>query len=67
MTFSVAFGFILGIPSSIAIGRRPVMLATSILLSLNVLWAGIAGSYYQLLVSVIFQGVSIGGTLGVVC
>ncbi|KAH6668684.1 major facilitator superfamily domain-containing protein [Plectosphaerella plurivora] len=65
VTFFVAMGYIMAIPTSIAVGRRPVILFSCLIQALTVLWAGIAGNYFQLLAAVVFQSVTAGGILGV--
>ncbi|KAL2208569.1 MFS general substrate transporter [Sarocladium strictum] len=64
MTLFTSIGYLIAIPCSIAVGRRPVVLVTAALMSLMVLWGGLAGDFWQLMVATCFQGLSVGSALG---
>jgi MFS family permease len=56
----MGIGAFLWIPLSLAIGRRPVFLLGTIIMLLATFWAGLAGSFYQLLAAVCLQGLAEG-------
>ncbi|KAJ3527932.1 hypothetical protein NM208_g10460 [Fusarium decemcellulare] len=64
MTLFTGFGYIVGIPLSTALGRRPVVLAASAITTGATLWAGVAGSFYQLLFSLCLQALATGAAIG---
>jgi MFS family permease len=66
MTLFTSLGYLVAIPVSIAVGRRPVVLFTAALMALMVLWGGLAGDFGQLMVATCFQGISVGSALGMV-
>ncbi|KAH6677384.1 major facilitator superfamily transporter [Halenospora varia] len=59
-TFFMGLGAFIWIPLSVAVGRRPVFLLCTIVTLLTTLWAGLAGSFYQLLIAVSFLGLAEG-------
>ncbi|KUJ09727.1 major facilitator superfamily transporter [Mollisia scopiformis] len=59
-TLFMGFGAFLWIPLTLALGRRPVFLLCTVLLTLSTIWAGIAGSFYQMLAATCLQGLAEG-------
>jgi MFS family permease len=66
ITLFTGFGYLISIPLSTAIGRRPVFVGAAITVTLSTLWAGFGGSFYQLLAAVSFQGLAAGSATGMV-
>ncbi|KAI6776523.1 hypothetical protein HG530_000468 [Fusarium avenaceum] len=64
MTLFTGFGYLIGIPLSTAIGRRPVFVGAAITATLSTLWAAFGGSFFQLLAAVSFQGLAAGSATG---
>ncbi|KAF5002398.1 hypothetical protein FGRMN_410 [Fusarium graminum] len=64
MTFYTAVGFLISIPFSTALGRRPVFVSAAVITALSTMWAGYAGNFYQLLAAVCFQGLAAGSVMG---
>lgn len=62
----MGLGAFVWIPLSLAIGRRPVFVLCTILLTLSTLGCGLSRSFYQHLVAHAFQGLSVGIILSVV-
>lgn len=65
-TLAMGVGFFLWIPLSVAFGRRPVILASSIMLTGATLGAGFASNFYVLLVGICLIGFAGGATLSTV-
>ena len=53
-------GAFVWIPLSLAVGRRLVFLLCAVIMTLATIWAGAAGSFYQLLAAICFQGLAEG-------
>lgn len=66
MTLFVGFGYLIAIPISTAVGRRPVFLAGTALTTISTLWAGLSGSFIQLLVAICLQAISVGIAISMV-
>ncbi|KAK7224828.1 hypothetical protein V2G26_012831 [Clonostachys chloroleuca] len=64
MTLFTGFGYLLGIPLSTAVGRRPVFVGAAALTSVSTLWAGWAPSFWHLLASLCFQALAVGAAVG---
>ncbi|KAF4976359.1 hypothetical protein FZEAL_6957 [Fusarium zealandicum] len=64
MTLFTGLGYIVGIPLSLAVGRRPVILGASVVTSAATLWAGNAGDFYQLLIALSIQALACGVSVG---
>jgi predicted MFS family arabinose efflux permease len=56
----MGLGAFLWVPLTLAIGRRPVFLLCTALLTIGTIWAGIASSFYSLLVATCVQGLAEG-------
>lgn len=67
ITLFTGFGYLISIPLSTAVGRRPVFVSAAITATLSTLWAGFGGSFYQLLAAASFQGLAAGSATGMVC
>ncbi|CZR66403.1 uncharacterized protein PAC_16304 [Phialocephala subalpina] len=59
-TLFMGLGAFLWIPMSLALGRRPVFLICTVLLTLSTTWASVASNFYQLLIAVCLQGLAEG-------
>ncbi|KAH7114176.1 major facilitator superfamily domain-containing protein [Dactylonectria estremocensis] len=64
MTLFVGIGYLVGIPLSTAVGRRPVLLGSALLTTGSTFWAGVAGNFPQLLIAIGLQGLACGGATG---
>lgn len=67
MTLFHGLGILIGIPLSKAVGRRPIVVIAAVITCLSILWAGLAGTFIELLVSVSFQALAAGFVTGMVC
>lgn len=67
MTLFHGLGILIGIPLSKALGRRPIVVIAAAITCLSILWAGLAGTFAELLVSVSFQALAAGFVTGMVC
>lgn len=66
MTLFTGLGYLLGIPLSTALGRRPVFLCAAIITTVATFWAGAAGSFEELIVTLCFQALAVGTSVGMV-
>ncbi|KAJ4014135.1 hypothetical protein NW752_005855 [Fusarium irregulare] len=66
MTLFHGLGILIGIPLSKALGRRPVVVIAAVITCLSILWAGLAGTFAELLVSVSFQALAAGFVTGMI-
>ncbi|KAM0495325.1 hypothetical protein ACHAP8_008172 [Fusarium lateritium] len=66
MTLFTGFGFLIGIPLSTAIGRRPVLVSAAVITVLSTLWAGYVEEFIELLASVCLQGLAAGSATGMI-
>lgn len=66
MTLFTGLGFLIGIPLSKAIGRRPVLIAGAVITTLSTLWAGHADAFIELLLATSFQALASGLATGMV-
>jgi MFS family permease len=66
MTLFTGFGFLIGIPLSTAVGRRPVLVSAAVITVLSTLWAGYGEDFIELLLSVCLQGLAAGSATGMV-
>lgn len=66
MTLFTGLGYLIGIPLSTAVGRRPIVLSAAVLTTLSTLWAGYAGSFCQLIAALSLQGLAAGSATGMV-
>ncbi|KAM0347619.1 hypothetical protein ACHAPU_004632 [Fusarium lateritium] len=64
MTLLTGVGYLISIPLSIAVGRRPVFVGAAALTTLSTMWAGYAGNFHQLLAAVSFQALAAGSATG---
>ncbi|KAJ4262891.1 hypothetical protein NW762_006504 [Fusarium torreyae] len=64
MTLFTGFGYLIGIPLSTAVGRRPVFVGAAVITSFSTLWAGNVGSFFELLAAVCFQALGVGLCVG---
>ncbi|KAF5657143.1 mfs general substrate transporter [Fusarium heterosporum] len=60
MTLFTGVGFLISIPLSTALGRRPVFVSAAVITALSTMWAGYAGDFYQLLAAVSLQALAAG-------
>ncbi|KAH6892416.1 major facilitator superfamily domain-containing protein [Thelonectria olida] len=60
MTLFMGFGYLFSIPISTAVGRRPVFLTGAAITTISTLWAGLSGSFVQLLVAICLQAIAVG-------
>ena len=65
-TLFLGIGALLWIPLSLAIGRRPVFLFSTVTLFIGTIWAVLSPSFYHLLIAVCLQGFGAGTTLSAV-
>ncbi|KAG8675922.1 hypothetical protein FPOAC1_001917 [Fusarium poae] len=66
MTLFTGFGFLIGIPLSTAVGRRPVLVSAAVITVLSTLWAGYGEDFIELLLSVCLQGLAAGSATGMI-
>jgi MFS family permease len=66
MTLFTGLGYLFGIPLSTALGRRPVFLCAATITSIATFWAGAAGSFEELIVTLCFQALAVGTSVGMV-
>ena len=66
MTLFTGLGYLIGIPLSTAVGRRPIVVSAAVLTTLSTIWAGYAGSFCQLLAALSLQGLAAGSATGMV-
>lgn len=66
MTLFTGFGYLLAIPLSTGVGRRPVFLGAAFVTTASTLWAGIAGGFTQLLIALCLQALAAGAAVGMV-
>ncbi|QGI84876.1 hypothetical protein CEK25_011605 [Fusarium fujikuroi] len=64
MTLFTGLGYLIGIPLSTAVGRRPIVVSAAVLTTLSTLWAGYAGSFCQLIAALSLQGLAAGSATG---
>ncbi|KAI8651244.1 hypothetical protein NCS55_01368200 [Fusarium keratoplasticum] len=64
MTLFTGLGYLVGIPLSTALGRRPVFLCAATITSIATFWAGAAGSFEELIVTLCFQALAVGTSVG---
>ncbi|KAF5639294.1 mfs general substrate transporter [Fusarium sp. NRRL 52700] len=65
MTLFTGVGFLIGIPLSTAVGRRPIVVGAAVVTVLSTLWAGYAGSFLQLIAALSLQALAAGSATGV--
>ncbi|KAI9166370.1 hypothetical protein HJFPF1_02470 [Paramyrothecium foliicola] len=63
MNLAPALGYVLAVPLSTAVGRRPVLIGAAVITCVSTLWAGLCGSFEQLITAIIFQGLATGGSI----
>ncbi|RGP74468.1 mfs general substrate transporter [Fusarium longipes] len=66
MTLFTGLGFLIGIPLSTAVGRRPVLISAAVTTCLSTLCAGHVDHFVELLVSVSFQALAAGLATGMI-
>jgi MFS family permease len=66
MTLFTGVGYLIGIPLSTAVGRRPIVVGAAVVTTLSTLWAGYAGSFLQLIAALSFQALAAGSATGMV-
>ncbi|GKU21071.1 unnamed protein product [Fusarium langsethiae] len=66
LTLFTGLGFLLSIPLSTALGRRPVVVCAAVLTVLSTLWAGHVEDFMELLVCVSLQGLAAGSATGMI-
>ncbi|KAM5349356.1 hypothetical protein ACJ41O_005861 [Fusarium nematophilum] len=66
MTLFVGIGYLIGVPLSKAVGRRPVLLGSAFVTTVSTIWAGLAGDFHQLLIAIGLQGLACGGAIGMI-
>ncbi|KAF4502496.1 mfs general substrate transporter [Fusarium agapanthi] len=64
MTLFTGVGYLIGIPLSTAVGRRPIVVGAAVVTTLSTLWAGYAGSFCQLIAAVSLQALAAGSATG---
>ncbi|VUC32095.1 unnamed protein product [Clonostachys rosea] len=64
MTLFTGFGYLLSIPLSTAVGRRPVFVGATVVTSASTLWAGCAPNFGNLMTALCFQGLACGAAIG---
>jgi MFS family permease len=62
----MGFGAFLWIPLSLAIGRRPVLILSTLVLFSGTMWATFAGSFYQFLAAICLIGLAGGASTSLV-
>lgn len=65
-TLAMGCSFFVWIPLCVAFGRRPIVIAASLMLTLACLSAGFATAFHPLLVAICFVGFAGGATIGTV-
>lgn len=65
-TLAMGCSFFVWIPLCVAFGRRPVVIAASLMLTIASLSAGFATGFHPLLVAICFIGFAGGATIGTV-
>lgn len=65
-TLLMGISFFLWVPLSVAFGRRPILVISSVILTLGTLGSGFATNFQGLLAGVCFIGLGVGATLSVV-
>lgn len=65
-TLFMGVGAFLWIPLSLAIGRRPVLILSNIVLVSATVWAGFARNFYQLMGAICLMGLGEGASTSVV-
>ncbi|KAF5022847.1 hypothetical protein F66182_5080 [Fusarium sp. NRRL 66182] len=63
MTLFTGIGYLIAIPMSTAVGRRPVLVGASVVTVLSTFWAGHIESYLELLASFAFQALAAGASI----
>ncbi|KAH7141102.1 major facilitator superfamily domain-containing protein [Dactylonectria macrodidyma] len=63
MTLFTGLGYLLSIPISTSVGRRPVFLAAAAISTISTLWAGISGDFVQLLIAISLQAIAVGSAI----
>ncbi|KAH7110224.1 major facilitator superfamily domain-containing protein [Dactylonectria estremocensis] len=63
ITLFTGLGFLLSIPISTSVGRRPVFLAAAAITTISTLWAGLSGDFVQLLIAVCLQAIAAGSAI----
>ncbi|CRJ90865.1 hypothetical protein BN1723_008486 [Verticillium longisporum] len=58
-------GYLISIPLSAAVGRRPILLATCLLTCISTISAGLTETYIGLAISIFFQGLAVGQNFGI--
>lgn len=66
MTLFTGLGFLIGIPLSTAVGRRPVIVVAAVITFLSTMWAGHIEDFIELLLCVCLQGLAAGSATGMV-
>lgn len=66
MNLCTGIGYVIAIPLSKALGRRPVILGASILTAFSTMWAGLCGSFGQLQASLALQALGTGAAITMV-
>ncbi|KAL7765145.1 hypothetical protein ACKLNR_003061 [Fusarium oxysporum f. sp. zingiberi] len=64
MTLFTGVGYLIGIPLSTAVGRRPIVVGAAVVTTLSTLWAGYAGSFLQLIAALSLQALAAGSATG---
>ena len=65
-TLMLGIGAFIWVPISLALGRRPVSIFCTILLTLATVWAATAQTFQQLLGAICLQGLAAGSILSLV-
>ncbi|KAH7144123.1 major facilitator superfamily domain-containing protein [Dactylonectria estremocensis] len=63
MTLFTGLGYLLSIPISTSVGRRPVFLAAAAISTISTLWAGLSGDFVQLLIAICLQAIAVGSAI----
>ncbi|CAF3629907.1 hypothetical protein SNK04_002118 [Fusarium graminearum] len=66
MTLFTGLGFLIGIPLSTAVGRRPVIVVAAVITFLSTMWAGHIEDFIELLLCVCLQGLAAGSATGII-
>lgn len=66
ITIGTSVGYLVAVPMTTAIGRRPVLLASCIITAISTTSAGLSQDFGGLAVSIFFQGLAIGVAFGAV-
>ncbi|CCT71992.1 uncharacterized protein FFUJ_14014 [Fusarium fujikuroi IMI 58289] len=67
MTLFTGLGYLIGIPLSTAVGRRPIVISAAVLTTLSTLWAGYTRSFCQLIAALSLQGLAARSATGMRC